>query len=104
MRDSPAACLLRPKYGTRPRSTRSPSFASAAGSTVTEPITAHRTTSIVPIAIDVKIRLSAMNIPAIAISTVAPEMRTAWPDVAAARNSAGRGSLPAARSSRSRRR
>ena len=52
---------------------------------------AHRTTSIVPIAIPVKMRLPAMNMPAIAINTVAPEMRTASPDVAAARNSAARG-------------
>ena len=57
-----------------------------------------------PIAIPVKIRLSAMNIPAIAISTVAPEMSTAWPEVDAARSSAARGSFPIARSSRSRRR
>ena len=103
-RDSLAACFLRPKYGMRPQSTRSPSFESDAARTVTEPITAQRTTSIVPIAIPVKILLSAMNIPAIAISTVAPEMTTAWPDVDAARSSAARGSRPIARSSRSRRR
>ncbi len=48
-----------------------------AGSTVTDPITAQRTTSIVPMANDVKILLPAMNMPAIAISTVAPEITTA---------------------------
>ena len=63
--------------GTRPRSTRSPSFDSAAARTVTEPTIAHDTTIIVPSAIDVKILLSAMNIPASAISTVAPEISTA---------------------------
>ena len=65
----------------RPRSTRSPSFESAAGRTVSEPTTAQSTTSIVPNAIEVKILLLAMNIPAIAISTVTPEISTAWPDV-----------------------
>ena len=76
-RDSPAACFRRPKNGTRPRSTRSPSFESAAGRTVSEPTTAQSTTSIVPNAIDVKILLLAMNIPAMAISTVMPEISTA---------------------------
>ncbi len=103
-RDSPAACFFLPTSGIRPRSTRSPSFASIAGRTVTDPMTAERTTSIVPIAMPVKMRLPAMNSPAIAISTVAPEMSTACPDVEAARSSACRGSLPIARSSRSRRR
>ncbi len=103
-RDSPAACFRRPTNGTLIRSTRSPSFAISAGSTVTDPITAERTTSIVPIAIPVKTRLPAMNRPAIAIRTVAPEISTACPDVEAARSSAGRGSVPRARSSRSRRR
>ena len=41
-----------------------------------------------------KIRLPAMNIPAIAISTVAPEISTAWPEVEAARSSAARGVRP----------
>ena len=103
-RESPAACFLRPMNGMRPRSTLSPSLESEAASTVTDPITAQRTTSIVPSAIDVKMRLPAMNMPAIAISTVAPEITTAWPEVDAARRSALRGSCPLARSSRSRRR
>ena len=47
-----------------------------------------------PIAIEVKILLSAMNIPASAISTVAPEISTAWPDVDAARSSAATRLLP----------
>ncbi len=42
------------------------------------------------------------NIPAIAIITVRPEMRTERPDVAAAASIAARELLPAARSSRSR--
>ncbi len=102
-RESPAACFLRPMYGTRPLSIRSPSLPIAAGSTVSEPTIAQRTTSIVPNAIDVKILLPAISIPAIATSTVRPEISTAWPDVDAARSSAGRGSRPACRSSRSRR-
>ena len=73
---------------TMPRSTRSPSLPSSAGSTVSEPTIAANTTSIAPIPIDVKIFEPASSIPAIAISTVPPEMSTAWPDVAAARGSA----------------
>ena len=84
-----------------PRSTRSPSFASSAGSTVSEPTIAAKTTSIAPIPIDVKIFEPESSIPAIAISTVPPEMSTAWPDVAAARGSAS-SPWPASRSSRSR--
>ena len=103
-RDSPAACLRFPTYGMRPRSTRSPSFDSIAGRTVSDPSTEAATTSIVPIAMPVKMRLPAMNSPAIAMSTVQPEMRTACPDVAAARSSDALGSVPIARSSRSRRR
>ena len=71
---------------------------------MSDPIIATKTTIIVPSAIDVKMRLPARNIPAIAISTVPPEISTACPDVAAARASAASGSAPAARSSRSRRR
>ena len=41
-----------------------------------------------PIPIDVKIFVPAKSIPAIATSTVKPEMRTACPEVAAARKSA----------------
>lgn len=54
-------------------------------------------------AIEVKILLPAKNIPAIAISTVRPEISTERPEAAAAASSAASGLLPAARSSRSRR-
>ena len=83
-----------------PRSTRSPSLPSSAGSTVSDPTIAANTTSIAPTPIDVKIFEPESSIPAIAIRTVPPEMSTAWPDVAAARWSAS--SWPAVRSSRSR--
>jgi len=65
-------------------------------------VQAGKTTIIVPIAIEVKILFPAKNMPAIAMSTVAPEMSTAWPDVPAAVNSARCGSAPRRRSSRSR--
>ena len=86
---------------TMPRSTRSPSLPSSAGSTVSEPTIAAKTTSIAPTPIDVKIFEPESSIPAIAISTVPPEMSTAWPDVAAARGNAS-SPCPACRSSRSR--
>ena len=60
--------------GTRPFSTLSPSLESTAGRTVTEPSTATATTSIVPTAIEVKTALPAISMPAIAISTVTPEI------------------------------
>ena len=66
----------------RPLSTRSPSIESIAGSTVIEPRIATATMIIVPTANDVKISEPLKNIPDIAISTVSPEMRTVWPDVA----------------------
>ena len=59
------------------------------------------TTSIAPTPIEVKIFVPESSIPAIAISTVPPEMSTAWPEVAAARGSAS-SPWPARRSSRSR--
>ena len=62
------------------------------------------TTIIVPSPIDVNIALPETNIPAIAISTVTPEISTACPDVAAVRSSASCGARPRCRSSRSRRR
>ena len=102
-RESPADCFLRPMYGTRPLSMRSPSLAIAAGRTVSEPRIAQRTTSIVPSAIEVKILLPVISIPAIATSTVRPEISTAWPEVKAAFSSERRGSRPADLSSRSRR-
>ena len=51
--------------------------------------------SIAPTAIDVKIALPVNSIPAIAISTVRPEISTACPDVAPAVSSASRGERPA---------
>ncbi len=91
--------------GTRPFSTRSPSFDSVAGSTVIEPATATATTIIVPIPNEVKTALPASSMPAIAIMTVIPErLRTARPDVAAATASASAGGRPASRSSIRRRR
>jgi hypothetical protein len=50
---------------------------SSAGNTLSDPSNAHRTTIIVPAPIVVKIAFPAKSIPAIAISTVAPEMSTA---------------------------
>ena len=85
-------------------STRWPSFASSAGRIESEPISATATISIAPTAIDVKTALPVKSIPAIAISTVSPEMKTACPEVPAAFSSASRGESPRARSSRSRRR
>jgi hypothetical protein len=73
----------------------SPSLDRSAASTVTDPTTAATTTNIVPIASEVKIAFPARNIPAMATSTVAPEMSTAIPDVPAARSSASRGDRPA---------
>ena len=58
----------------RPKSTLSPSRWSSAGSTVSEPIIAASTTIIVPRPIVVNSELPDTNIPAIAISTVAPEI------------------------------
>jgi hypothetical protein len=86
----------------RPLSTRWPSFDSIAGRIESEPISATATMSIAPTAIDVKIALPVKSIPAIAISTVSPEMNTAWPDVPAVLSSASRGDAPRLRSSRSR--
>ncbi len=104
-RDSPWLAWRRlPMIGTRPFSTLSPSLESTAGSTVTEPSTATATTSIVPTAIEVKTALPAISMPAIAISTVTPEISTAWPEVAAANSSAASLERPASRSSILRRR
>ena len=77
---------------------------STAGSTVSEPITATATTRIVPVANEVNVASPAMYMPAMAIITVKPEIRTARPDVAAAATSDACSLVPAARSSRSRRR
>ena len=74
----------RPTNGIRPFSTRSPSADRTAGRTVSEPIMATKTTIIVPTANDMKVLSPEKNIPAIAIITVKPEIRTARPEVAAA--------------------
>ena len=94
----------RPSSGIRPFSTRSPSFDRTAGSTVSEPTIATATTIIVAIENDSNVLSPENNIPAIAIITVAPEINTERPEVAAAAWSAARSPRPAARSSRSRRR
>ena len=90
------------RYGIRPRSMRSPSSSSTAGSTVTEPTTAHATTVIVPLARLLKTSASITNMPAIAIATVAPETTTVRPDVRAVRTSASCEASPRCRSSRER--
>ena len=102
-RPCPSSLLSRPMSGTRTLSTRSPSHDSIAGRTVSEPIIATATTIIVPMANDMNVLSPEKNIPAIAIITVTPEMRTARPDVAAAASSAAVSLRPARRSSRSRR-
>ena len=71
---------------------------------MSDPSIATATTTIVPVANDVKVAAPAKYIPAIAIITVKPETSTARPDVAAAASMAASLSLPAARSSRTRRR
>ena len=103
-RPRPSFEASRWRYGMRPFSTLSPSLASNAGSTVSEPIIATSTTIIVPTEKDMKVLSPERNIPAMAIITVMPEIRTARPDVAAAASSAARSLRPARRSSRSRRR
>ena len=90
--------------GTPPFSTRSPSQARIAGSTVSDPTIATATTRIVPVANDSKVGAPARYIPAIAIITVKPETITARPEVAAAAASDASSLRPASRSSRSRRR
>ena len=61
-----------------------------AGSTVREPTIDTKTTIIAPMPIEVKTPDPAKSMPAIATSTVAPETRTDWPEVAAARWTASR--------------
>ena len=89
--------------GRRPRSIRSPSSASIAGSTVSEPSTAIATTSIVARPIEMNTALPESSSPASATITVRPETRIARPTVADAASSAAAGPRPARRSSRSRR-
>ncbi len=87
----------------RPLSTRSPSSESIAGSTVTEPITASTTTTIVPSAIEANTSMPVTSSPATATITVRPETTIARPTVAADASSAACASRPLRRSSRSRR-
>ncbi len=96
--------LRRPRNGSRPFSTRSPSSDSSAGSTVTEPTMATATTisEARPIASNSASPVNSM--PAIATHTVTPETMIARPLVAAAIRRAVPASRPASRSSRSRRR
>ena len=70
-----------------------------AGRKVIEPSTATATTSIVPTPKAVKIGLPANSSPAIAVSTVRPEMSTARPEVAAAISTASAVEWPRSRSS-----
>ena len=100
----PSPLPMRCLNGTRPHSTRSPSFDSTAGSTVNEPSTAIATTMIVPVANDMKVALPVTYMPAIAMITVTPETSTARPDVDAAACRDTSSEFPAALSSRSRRR
>ena len=67
---------------SRPRSIRSPSSASIAGSTVSDPSTAIATTRIAPSAIDVKTPKPVNSSPARPITTVVPATRIARPTVA----------------------
>ena len=69
---------------------------------MSEPSIAIATTRIVPTANDENAGSPAKNMPAMAIMTVRPEMRTERPEVAAAASSAADSLRPAARSSRSR--
>jgi hypothetical protein len=86
----------------RPRSIRGPSSSSTAGSTVSEPATAHATTVIVPLAMPLKTSERIVNMPAIAIATVVPDTSTVRPDVRAVRSSASCDGRPRRRSSRER--
>ena len=103
-RDWPSARFMRHSSGTLPLSMRSPSQLSIAGMTVREPSIAAATTMIVPRPKPMNVLSPVRNMPAIAMITVRPDTRTARPEVAAAISIASRGDLPAARSSRSRRR
>ena len=91
--ESRSSRLRRRSSGRRLLWTRSPSFASTAGSTVSEPSTATPTTRIEPIAIAPLSGSPRKKMPASEAITVRPETRTAWPLVAAAASSAA--SLPA---------
>ena len=85
-------------------STRSPSQASIAGTTVTEPIIAMPTTMIAPTPSEKNVLSPARNMPAMAAITVNPETRIARPEVADAVWTASILLAPRRFSSRSRRR
>ena len=87
----------------RPNSMRSPSLDRIAGRTVSEPIMATSTATIVPTANETNVLSPDRNMPAMAIMTVMPEIRTERPEVAAAACRAAVAVRPARRSSRSRR-
>ena len=82
------------RNGIRPRSMRGPRSCSSAGRTVTEPATAHATTTIVPAAIPLKMSEPTTNWPAIAIATVVPAISTERPEVRDVRSSASRVDAP----------
>ena len=96
-------CSHLPSHGIRPLSRRSPSSASVAGRTVSEPRTATATTRIVASAMPMNVCWPVRNMPAMAAITVSPETSTERPDVAAAMSTASSVDRPAARSSRCRR-
>ena len=77
--------------------------ASIAGRKVSDPSIATATTSIVPMPKPTKIGLPANSSPAIAVSTVRPEISTARPEVAAATSTASSTERPRSRSSITRR-
>jgi len=92
----------RPTIGSRKRFTRSPRIARVAGRNVSEPITATRTTEIVPTAIDRKSGSSRRKRPPIEIMTASPEKKTARPAVLLATWIAASRSRPWRRSVRKR--
>jgi hypothetical protein len=98
IRPSLSSRRRRPTSGMRSRSTLSPSLESKAGRTVSEPSTATATTRIVARPSEAMVASPVRNMPAIATTTVNPEMSTERPEVAAATSSAARALRPAARS------
>ena len=95
--------LRRRRGHSRPRSIRSPSSASIAGSTVSDPTTAIATTRIAPSAIEVNTPKPVNSSPASPITTVIPATRIARPTVAEVAASAASAVAPSRRSTRSRR-
>ena len=85
---------------TWPRSIRSPSSESTAGSSVSAAATAASTTRIAPAASEMKIVVGTSSMPTRATTTVMPLNRTARLAVEPARSMACSLSSPAARSSR----